>query len=400
MTVSLPTVSSDLLKFDNVTSYLFEDYNVSAINNTNLFSNDTSTGLFGWCQSWNEWQHWLFHTANLCFFISYSLPTTRYGLILMHVFLIVGFSFLSSWAWRVACAPDVFIWNLFFISTNFIQLVYVLYQMRPVKFDSDFEEVYANLFEPFKVSRLQFKKLVNDQIIKTQTLHAGEAYAVQNVTRTDRLALLLTGKAYVAQDKNILHPIATGEFLDSPEFESRANSENKFKVSIIACTTCRIMYWQRSALEYLFVKETYLANVMTVLVAKDIANKLYAMNNNKYTTEKGTHVDIRLPSAGSSIQSKEKQSAMLKMVKKNVVIDKICNSSPESVTSSRERLLKKSQYIEKKKKTPKLACNHTAPEMVPLRQLSQDKSDTGESSCIENWLETSSKYHSCEIVED
>ncbi|XP_026680231.1 blood vessel epicardial substance-like [Diaphorina citri] len=109
-------------------------------------------GLFGWCHNWKEFQHWLFNTAHLFFFISYALPTNRYGLICMHTFLIVGFSFLSSWAWRVACAPDIFIWNLFFISINLFQLIYVLYQSRPVKFDPDFEEVYTNLFEPFKVS--------------------------------------------------------------------------------------------------------------------------------------------------------------------------------------------------------------------------------------------------------
>lgn len=81
-----------------------------------------------------------------------------------------------------------------------------------------------------QVTRLQFKKLVSDQVLRTQTLQPGDAYAVQNITRTDRLALLLTGKAYVAQDKQYLHPISMGEFLDSPEFESRANFENKFKV--------------------------------------------------------------------------------------------------------------------------------------------------------------------------
>lgn len=390
-------------EFLNISSFLYEDFNSTLINHTfthNFTKNGSiiTTGLFGWCHNWKEFQHWLFNTAHLFFFISYALPTNRYGLICMHTFLIVGFSFLSSWAWRVACAPDIFIWNLFFISINLFQLIYVLYQSRPVKFDPDFEEVYTNLFEPFKVSRLQFKKLVNDQVIKTQTLQPGEAYAVQNITRTDRLALLLTGKAYVAQDKQYLHPIATGEFLDSPEFESRANSENKFKVSIIAHTTCRIMYWQRSTLEYLFVKETYLANVMTVLVAKDITTKLYAMNN-KIMTEKGSHLDIRLPCVTSAIKSKERRTSMLKAVKKNIAMEKVINSSPESVASSRERLVKKSKYTEKKS-TP-MTCNHTAAEMVPLRQLSADRSDdTGESSCVENWLETSSKYHSCEIVED
>lgn len=51
------------------------------------------------------------------------------------------------------------------------------------------------------------------------------------------------------------------------------------QVSIVAASSCRYLFWQRSALEYLLVKETYLATVLTTLVARDIATKLYAMNN-------------------------------------------------------------------------------------------------------------------------
>lgn len=51
------------------------------------------------------------------------------------------------------------------------------------------------------------------------------------------------------------------------------------QVSIVAASSCRYLYWQRSALEYLLVKEAYLATVLTTLVARDIATKLYAMNN-------------------------------------------------------------------------------------------------------------------------
>lgn len=136
------------------------------------------------------------------------------------------------------------------------------------------------------------------------SLHAGEAYAMQNLTRTDRLALLLSGKVNVLQDHQLLHPIQPCEFLDSPEFESRVNEDDKFKVmffisswwikdsiksysrirlldvqvSIIAAVPCRYLYWQRASLEYLFVKETYLATVIATLVATDITNKLYVMN--------------------------------------------------------------------------------------------------------------------------
>lgn len=64
------------------------------------------------------------------------------------------------------------------------------------------------------------------------SLHAGEAYAMQNLTRTDRLGLLLSGKVNVLSDSNFLHPILPCEFLDSPEFESsRASVDDKFKVN-------------------------------------------------------------------------------------------------------------------------------------------------------------------------
>lgn len=162
---------------------------------------------------------------------------------------------LSGWAWHVICAPDIFSWNFAFLVLNIGQLVYIVYQMRPVHFDPELEEVYHTLFYPFKVinsletffifiyilstlfyhqvSRMQFKRLVSPEFATIMSLHAGEAYAMQNLTRTDRLGLLLSGKVNVLSDSNYLHPILPCEFLDSPEFESsRASVDDKFKVTI------------------------------------------------------------------------------------------------------------------------------------------------------------------------
>ena len=95
-------------------------------------------------------------------------------------------------------------------------------------------------------------------------LHSGECYAIENMTKTDRLAFLLSGKVNVLNEKTFLHHIQPLQFLDSPEFESSSNEET-FKVSICAAVPSKYIVWQRTALEYLFVKEPYIGQVICKL---------------------------------------------------------------------------------------------------------------------------------------
>lgn len=39
---------------------------------------------------------------------------------------------------------------------------------------------------------------MSGEFAQVMSLHAGEAYAVQNLTRTDRLGLLLSGKVFLS----------------------------------------------------------------------------------------------------------------------------------------------------------------------------------------------------------
>lgn len=74
-------------------------------------------------------------------------------------------------------------------------------------------------------------------------------------------------------------------------------------MTIIAVTPCRYILWQRQNLEYLLVKENFLAAIFALLLERDITSKLYAMND-KIVTEKGEHLDIRLPSVTGSMTCK------------------------------------------------------------------------------------------------
>jgi len=192
--------------------------------------------------------------------------------------------------------PDIFSWTFGFTLLNACHLVHALYVVRPVRLNPELESVFVQLFRPLGISRLAFKKLTSSDYAEIFSLHTGEAYAVQNITRTDRLSLLLTGKVQVVSDRATLHSIDCNEFLDSPEFESsRATGETKFRVSIVAVSPSRYLSWRRSSLEYLFAKESHLATVFGVLVSRDVISKVCAMSK-KLAHQKGVVVDIRLPS--------------------------------------------------------------------------------------------------------
>lgn len=106
------------------------------------------------------------------------------------------------------------------------------------------------------MTRLQFKRLVCSEFATIMSLHAGEAYAMQNLTKTDRLGLLLSGKVNVLSESNFLHPILPCEFLDSPEFESsRASVDDKFKVKIS-------VFFNRKFFNFCFLKQLFFFCIM------------------------------------------------------------------------------------------------------------------------------------------
>lgn len=136
--------------------------------------------------------------------------------------------------------------------------------------------------------------MVSSDFAQIMSLHAGEAYAVQNLTRTDRLALLLSGKVIlqffseynelnhpfqvnVLSDNQFLHPILPCEFLDSPEFESSRNTvDDKFKVS---CVLVEIINMLKLLLELL--TNSFNCNENTCLISMNCSCLRFKLNFHK-----------------------------------------------------------------------------------------------------------------------
>ncbi len=62
---------------------------------------------------------------------------------------------------QIIGAPSLFGWYFVFVVINLTQLLYILYQLRPVTFDRDLDGIYTKMFEPFSISRLEFKRLIS-----------------------------------------------------------------------------------------------------------------------------------------------------------------------------------------------------------------------------------------------
>lgn len=282
--------------------------NVDFVNESYLNSNWTDV-VIG-CFTWTTNNHFLFQLANCVVLIGLLAPAGKHGVLFMHSSFVIGFLLLSIWAWVILCAPDFFSWNFAFMVINAIQMLFLMYNIRPIKFCDELEDVYVSIFQPLRLPRRLFRKMVSPDCCTMATLHEGEAYATQGISKTDKLGLLISGRMNVFNHNNLLHQIAEKEFIDSPEFESSVTGDEKYQVSIIAASSCRYIFWPRQGLEYLLIKEPYLTQLFNTMLGRDLANKLYALNE-KVCSPQGSRMDIRLPTVSSSIKKKKVMSSRL-----------------------------------------------------------------------------------------
>ena len=118
-------------------------------------------------------QHWLFQLANTFLFLSYA---SRDLLMLRIVLMLAGFCFVM-WGSLVLSkvAIDTVIWNAIFCLINAVRASELAWQRRPIKFDREEHEiVYAQVFEPVGISRLNFKLLIANSLLRT--LRAGSTF--------------------------------------------------------------------------------------------------------------------------------------------------------------------------------------------------------------------------------
>ena len=85
--------------------------------------------------SWGEANHTYFQMANMFLAFSYLVPNNLKGLFVLRFVLGMAGFFFSMWAGIILCSPDTLGWNFAFMVINFGHVAYLLWTMRPIKFD-------------------------------------------------------------------------------------------------------------------------------------------------------------------------------------------------------------------------------------------------------------------------
>ncbi|XP_038655185.1 blood vessel epicardial substance isoform X3 [Scyliorhinus canicula] len=231
------------------------------------------------CGGWKEGMEGsVYHLASVFLTLGYMGGSGLVGLLYINLFLGCGFLCTSIWAWTDVCAADIFSWNFALLVISAMQIIHVAYQLRSVSFQEDFQNLYGALFQPLGIPLAIYKKVVT--CCSVVSLEKDHCYAMEGKTPIERLSLLLAGRIRVTVDGEFLHYIYPYQFLDSPEWDSlRPSEEGIFQVTLTAETNCRFAAWRRKKLYLLFAQHRRISRLFSVLIGKDIADKLYSLND-------------------------------------------------------------------------------------------------------------------------
>lgn len=249
---------------------------------------------------------WLYQLAMTCYLISYiswDILVLRFVLATASVFLFVwGFKDLGG------VSVDTCAWNGVFFCINLCHGIYLLWQMRPVKFRSlDYENIHAKFFKGAlsAMTSKEFQLLSSVSLVRE--LRRGSSYA-DHGNKPHSLSILVSGKMEVcnfqrdgatgAQREVVVNVIQPFEFIDSPQWISRNRAPDQvFLVTLRAAEDCRFIMWPMETLEKLFKTHPHFKTHLECVVGCDVAEKLMQLDIHQQQAQQPQ----QQPQSGSSI---------------------------------------------------------------------------------------------------
>lgn len=139
----------------------------------------------------------VFHLAHMLLLLGFMGGSGFYGLIYLLLLLAAGFFCLVLWSWSDPCSSDPVLWSLALFGVCVVQLLHVVYRLRSVSFDRDFQDLYACVFQKLGLSLIHFREIVSCCEGQIQDLDQNHCFAVEGKTPIDKLSVLLSGRSVI-----------------------------------------------------------------------------------------------------------------------------------------------------------------------------------------------------------
>ena len=207
----------------------------------------------------------IFFIANSIYVISYMLTSMFWLRVLA---IIAAASTFPYFYFQAEPLWSALFWQSCFLTVNLVNLLILLYSMRPPNFDS-FEELVHGL----KFSDLKHHEVAPIfKLAQRRCLADGEVL-LNDGDRNSCLFLIVEGGCRILKNGAEITLLESGEFVGELSFISG----EEISADVISAGKTEIMYWDRLALEPLFKRHGLYKPYLHALCSIDIAQKLRRM---------------------------------------------------------------------------------------------------------------------------
>ena len=207
----------------------------------------------------------IFFIANSIYVISYML-TSMVWLRLLAIIAAVStfpyFYFQAEPLW------SALFWQSCFLAVNLVNLVMLLYSMRPPKFDTFETLVYKLKF--FDLKQHEVAPIL--KLAQRMNLQDGQVL-LKDGDSNNRLFLIADGNFRIVKNGTEITLLEAGAFVGELSFIS----DEAISADVISAGDTKVMYWDKHALEPLFKKHGLYKSYLHSLFSIDIAQKLRRM---------------------------------------------------------------------------------------------------------------------------
>ena len=205
---------------------------------------------------------YLVHSANILYFISYSV---RDILWLRCLTVLACSSLIPFFYFKPKPLMVPILWNFAFICLNIVQIGILIYERRPIRFTDDENRLFQMVFRT--LTPVEFLKLL--KIARWLEARPSEQLAKKGETLDD-VMVIFSGRVSVEVDGRLVAELTDGQFIGEMSFLTGESASATVK----AVERTKYVAWLKKDLKLFLERNPNLSPSLQTIIGTDLVKKL------------------------------------------------------------------------------------------------------------------------------